>query len=189
MELYFLRHFAVVHRRHCNILEFVEHLNRWKVLANPAKVLDYDGGRMHWKYIVERLGLVNVDSKKIDMKLYEELRTCENEDALAVKLLEVQQLRNSGALEQRFKRWEEVAERTLFNRWKAETAKTADAGFYNKRFSHRHPMGVDVNDLVAEIPTQNEAPRDQMQIEDLAEEKGWWRMCWGTGCGRVKRWC
>ncbi|KAF2624199.1 hypothetical protein BU25DRAFT_461383 [Macroventuria anomochaeta] len=195
LELYFLRRHTVVHRRYCNILEFLEHVKRWRALPNPTKVLDYDGGKIPWKHIVGRLGKFEVDFRKLDGGLYEELRACENYNDLTAKLFEIQQLQKSGALEKRFKKWKEQGDRMLHNKLKAETSSKFTVGLNNKRFSHKHPLGIDANDLEAEkltqatqnvAPKSNVASQDQKQLEEQAEpKKKWVRGCLDT----VKRWC
>lgn len=174
LELYFLRHGATVHRRECNILEFIEHVKRWHALPNPAKVLGDDGAMTPWKKLVELLGLLDVDSKKIDLELYNELRACEGTE-LTAKLLEVQKLQRSGELDQRFKQWEEKQE-------KIEEKCKDD--LYTRWFAHANPLGSHATAKKSANEGDTDQPSAVRQLEEQAEAKvkGWRR-----GPAAVKR--
>ncbi len=126
-------------------------------MPNPARVLDYDGDRITWRYIVEQLGQLDVDFRRIDGKIYEELRACESHFALTNKLLEIKELQDSGVLEQRYKNWEDQGDKIVDEQLKEETDRMHPASLNNMRFSHQHPLGVDVNDPEA-------APSEQAAI-------------------------
>ena len=182
-----------MHRRYCNLLEFIIQVRRWCLVPNPAKVLDYDGDTIPWRHIVDRLGKFEVDFRKLDGELYEELKACENYNALTNKLFEIQQLQKSGALEQRYKKWKEHGDKIINSKLKAETDRRFPVGLNNKRFSHRHPLGVDANDPEARprrqaAPKFRVVPKDQKQLEEQAEPKKWWKTCGGTAWKAVKRW-
>ncbi|KAJ4985379.1 hypothetical protein SVAN01_09134 [Stagonosporopsis vannaccii] len=183
LELYFLRRHAIVHRRYCNILEFIVHMKRWQQLPNPARVLDYDGDTITWTHIVDRLAEFDVDFRELDGPLYEKLRACEDDDALTARLFEIKFLQTSGTLAQRCKRWKDHGDAIVDGQLKNETDRRYPMGLNNKRFSHRYPLGVDVNDFEAEPfewtadGTARQSDKDkkqQRQLAQLTKPGEWW---------------
>ncbi|XPS71880.1 hypothetical protein M3J09_004054 [Ascochyta lentis] len=168
----------VVHRRACNILEFLEHIKRWRELPNPANVLGDDGAKTPWSRIVSQLRLLEVDFTKIDLSLYDELRGCEG-NALTVLLSRTQQWQKSGELERRFQRWREE-QRAAFER--ERKAEMQNDGSYRLRFSHTHPLGKRADaEILGPKPEETQQP-EQMQLEEQAKvNKKWVKGCKTVG--------
>ncbi|KAH6618994.1 hypothetical protein C7974DRAFT_416328 [Boeremia exigua] len=188
LELYFLRRHAVVQRRYCNVLEFIVHMRRWRQLPNPAKVLDYAGGNLSWIHIVDRLKRANIEAEKLDGGLYEELRDCETYEALTAKIREIKQLQTDGVLERRYKEWQDQGDAIVDSQLKDETNRKTLVSLNNKRFSHRHPLGVDVNDPEASMLdlTAHGTATQQMQLAACATPRSKWKWTCGA-CTALKQ--
>lgn len=180
-----------MHRRSCNVLEFIVHMRRWQRLPNPTRVLDYDGDTITWAHIVDRLDEFDVDFRELDGPLYEKLRACEDEDALIAILFEVKFLQTSGMLEQRCKDWKDQGAQIVDSQLKDETDRRYPMSLNNKRFSHRYPMGVDVHDFEAEIMWTAEGAKGQSDADKklLANPGKWWTACGSMAWHSTRRYC
>ena len=161
------------------------HMRRWRLVPNPAKVLDFDADDITWRHIVDRLDEFGIDSRKLDGVLYEELKACESYNALTGKLFEIKQLLKSGVLERRYKNWKEHGDKIIYGHLKAETDARFPVGLNNKRFSHRFPLGMEANDPQIELLTQPlESDMVVKQTEKQVGPETWWRMAHNA----LKRW-
>lgn len=156
-------------------------MRRWRLLPNPGRVLDYDGDKISWTYIVDQLSDIKVNFRELDGELYEKLRACESDDALKSTLSEIQRLQNSGELEERYSSWKDTSGEILDNQLRDETDRRYPRSLNNRRFSHRFPLGVDVNDPEAELlgePIGDGTGRKSAVAEQQLAKPTKWRRCW-----------
>jgi hypothetical protein len=169
-------------------------MRRWRESPNPPRILNEDRGQITWKHVVRHLGQLGIDVNKLDLALYEELRACDTYNALTTKLLEIQKLQRTGALEDRSKKWKREGIKKYDEMLRAEAKTKFTVGLNNKRFSHQYPRGIDVNELGEILATHallrihvEPKPKeqvDQKQLEEQAEPK----MLWRSGVDVVKGW-
>lgn len=81
------------------------------------------------------------------MTQYYELQNITTYRALTAALLEMKKATEDGAYEERWKKYAKTQDRELFD-WQIKIMhnKKTETGTNNKRFSHRFPMGIDVDD-------------------------------------------
>jgi hypothetical protein len=158
--LYFLRRHGIIHLRSCNILEFIEHINRWRDIPNPAHILELGvpvqcQGKISWTHIVKRMRDLDIDPAKLDMEMYQVLQNVETYRDLTAKLLEFKEMVDNGTYDERFKAWEEVREQKLHD-WQTRimNKKGIVRGSSDKRFSHQYPLGIEVDDPQADPSLQ-----------------------------------
>lgn len=157
-------------------------MKRWQQLPNPLKVLDYDGDTITWTHIVDRLEELEVDFRELDGPMYEKLRACEDDDALAARLFEVKFLQTSGALAQRYLKWRDEGDAVIDRQLRDETDRMYPMSLNNRRFSHRFPMGLDINDFEAEaieLSTEGAVRRsaEDKKHQQLSRPRRWWEAC------------
>lgn len=220
MALYFLRRHGIAHLRYCNILEFIEHIKRWRKIPNPAHLLELGvpgqgKGTISWSYIVQRMDDYKIDPAKLDMKMYKELLDIKTYRDLTAELIKIKEMAEDGTLDERYKKWEEVREKTLYH-WQTTIMadRKCDSGTNNKRFSHRYPLGIDVHDPRADPSLQAflqakkaesmfeaaqaaaEAARsplppspgeEQLQAQEQAKKR-WYVTCWTAPFVAMKGW-
>lgn len=182
LELYLLRNNGTVHRCHCNILECMDHMKRWRETPNPHAVLNEATSHITWEHIVHRLRQFDIDVNKLDLELYEELRACDTYNALTTKLLEIQRLRRSGALEERSRKWKQEGWREYDEKLKKKARDEVYVGNNNKRFSHAFPLGIDVHELEEMTLTKALQSRyvepELPELVVLQEEpQDYWQLC------------
>ncbi|KAF3008913.1 hypothetical protein E8E13_011248 [Curvularia kusanoi] len=153
----------MIHRRNVNILEFILHMRRWRLFPNPARVLDFDSDNVSWRQIIARLDELGIDFRKLDIKLYNELKSCETHEDLDIKLSSVQHMKESGVLELRYNNWRRHSEQMVYYELKLETEKRFPVSLNHMRFSHTFPLGIECNDArIAQLcdgPDPNAMPR------------------------------
>ncbi|KAF3048093.1 hypothetical protein E8E12_010238 [Didymella heteroderae] len=152
LALYFLRRHGIAHLRYCNILEFIEHIKRWREIPNPAHVLELGVpvqymGSIAWTHIVKRMRDLEIDPHKLDMQQYQVLQNITTYRILTAALLEMKQADEDGTYDERFKKWNKGSDKVLFD-WQTRIMnnRRQDSGMNNRRFSHRYPKGIDADD-------------------------------------------
>ncbi|KAJ4381117.1 hypothetical protein N0V86_003464 [Didymella sp. IMI 355093] len=157
----------------------------WRDIPNPAHILELGvpvqcQGKIAWSHIVKRMRDLDIDPAKLDMKAYQVLQNVETYRDLTAKLLELKETVDNGTYDERFKAWEEVREKKLYN-WQTRTMnkKGTVRGLNDKRFSHQYPLGIEVDDPRVDPSLQRfmeakkeEAARDAKEAAAAARAAG-----------------
>ncbi|KAF1925461.1 uncharacterized protein M421DRAFT_7935 [Didymella exigua CBS 183.55] len=222
LALYFLRRHGIAHLRYCNILEFIEHIKRWRQIPNPAHLLELGisgqgGGCITWTYIVQRMKDLDIDPAKLDMEFYQGLIEVKTYRDLTARLLKLKEMAEDGTLDERFQKWDKVRDKRLYD-WQTTimAEKKNDPGMNNRRFSHRHPMGIAMDDpradpslqafleakkaeaafeaaqaaaeaAVPDSPLLPPSDEEQLQAQKQAKKK-WYVTCWAAPLKAMKGW-
>jgi len=130
-------------------------------------------GSIAWTHIVKRMREFDIDPHKLDMTQYCVLQNITTYRVLTAALLEMKQAVEDGTYEVRWKKYAKIQDKELFD-WQMRimhNKKTATGvtGLNNKRFSHRFPKGVNVDNPLSDPSLQ--AFLDAKKVERACAEK------------------
>jgi hypothetical protein len=164
--------------RYCNILEFIAHIKRWREIPNPAHVLELGApvqymGTIAWTHIIKRMRESNIDPHKLDMTQYIILQNLTANSVLTAALLEMKKAIEDGTYNERWKAYEKIQHRELFD-WQMRIMQNKKieqgvTGLNNKRFSHKFPKGVAVDNPLSDPSLQ--AFLDAKKVERARAEE------------------
>ena len=164
--------------RYCNILEFIAHINRWQEIPNPAHVLELGApvqymGTIAWTHIIKRMREFNINPHKLDMTQYIVLQNLTTYRALTAALLEMKKANEDGTYEERWKAHSKIQDKFLFD-WQIRIMQNKKidqgvTGLNNKRFSHKFPKGIAVDNPLSDPSLQ--AFLDAKKVERARAEK------------------
>lgn len=106
-------------------------------------------GTIAWTHIVKRMREFDIDPHKLDMQRYMVLQNITTYRVLTAALLDMKKANEDGTYEERWKKYAKNQEKEFFD-WQTRIMHNKksilDSGTNNRRFSHRYPKGIDVDD-------------------------------------------
>lgn len=110
---------------------------------------------MTWTFMVQRIEDLGIDPAKLDLECYEGLIEINSYRDLTTRLLKLKEMADDGTLDERFENWKKIRDKTLYD-WQTSimAERKNDPGMNNRRFSHRYPMGMAMDDPRADPSLQ-----------------------------------
>lgn len=155
----------------------------------------------------------NIDPHKLDMQQYMVLQNITTYRVLTAVLLDMEKANEDGTYEERWKQYAKNQEKELFD-WQTRIIHNKksilDSRTNNRRFSHRYPKGVDVDDPRSDPSLQAflevkkiERARAERQVakavatagspffpkpDELEPKKTWYRIVFVVPVQSIKNW-
>lgn len=125
--------------------DFMHKAKEWADVPNPANAAcDYPDAKNEWADIVAKLREHDVDPAQIDLPLYKYLTIELKGEHINTAIEQIKKLSISGDLARRFKKWKVAYDAQLSVLRATEKENEHKQWAYSKRFSHKHPTGIDV---------------------------------------------